>query len=191
VHGASIGGGGGGGGVMAPPPDADEPHTPARHHHHRAAEDQEEEEEEEEGDQEEEEEEDQEEEEEEEPNGHARRGWAPAPRAGTLRFLRELFGFLRASGSSAPGASGCGETVDRAALIRALAARGNEVLAEALGLWGAGGSVVRHSCACIGSPCLRKCVHGASIGSRALGCRRQRGAADGDGGESGDEAGGG
>jgi hypothetical protein len=25
-------------------------------------------------------------------------------------------------------------------------------------------AVVSHSCACIGSPCLRRCVHGASIG---------------------------
>jgi hypothetical protein len=28
----------------------------------------------------------------------------------------------------------------------------------------AGGAAVSHSCACIGSPCLRHCVHGASIG---------------------------
>jgi hypothetical protein len=28
----------------------------------------------------------------------------------------------------------------------------------------AAAGAVRHSCACIGSPCLRKCVHGASIG---------------------------
>jgi hypothetical protein len=27
---------------------------------------------------------------------------------------------------------------------------------------------VRHSCACIGSPCLRHCVHGASIGGRGV-----------------------
>eukprot|EP01047_Picozoa_sp_COSAG01_P066873 COSAG01_NODE_9321_length_2484_cov_7.972327_3_plen_101_part_00 len=25
-------------------------------------------------------------------------------------------------------------------------------------------TAVRHSCACIGSPCLRRCVHGAPIG---------------------------
>jgi hypothetical protein len=28
-------------------------------------------------------------------------------------------------------------------------------------------SAVSHSCACIGSPCLRHCVHGASIGAGA------------------------
>jgi hypothetical protein len=26
-------------------------------------------------------------------------------------------------------------------------------------------AIVSHSCACIGSPCLRHCVHGASIGA--------------------------
>eukprot|EP01047_Picozoa_sp_COSAG01_P087906 COSAG01_NODE_20436_length_953_cov_1.412178_1_plen_256_part_00 len=35
---------------------------------------------------------------------------------------------------------------------------------------------VSHSCACIGSPCLRHCVHGASIGARGGGARH-RGAA--------------
>jgi nicotinamide riboside kinase len=33
----------------------------------------------------------------------------------------------------------------------------------------AGSSAVRHLCACIGSPCLRQCVHGAPIGGRGGG----------------------
>jgi hypothetical protein len=38
-------------------------------------------------------------------------------------------------------------------------------------------AVVSHSCACIGSPCLRRCVHGASIGGGGDGaalCQRER-----------------
>jgi hypothetical protein len=37
------------------------------------------------------------------------------------------------------------------------------VLADTLGAERADGAVVSRSCACIGSPCLRQCVHGASI----------------------------
>jgi hypothetical protein len=32
---------------------------------------------------------------------------------------------------------------------------------------------VSHSCACVGSPCLMNCVHGASIGDEARGGGRQ------------------
>jgi hypothetical protein len=41
-----------------------------------------------------------------------------------------------------------------------------------LGNTSAAAAAVSHSCACIGSPCLRDCVHGASIGGAAPGSHR-------------------
>jgi hypothetical protein len=56
-----------------------------------------------------------------------------------------------------------------------------ETLALSLACARCGREEVSHLCACIGSPCLRQCVHGAPIGRRrlALGAvgGRERGAA--------------
>jgi hypothetical protein len=57
----------------------------------------------------------------------------------------------------------CGWTRERADSLKSLGLRGLQ-----LSLCGGAlaAAAVSHSCACIGSPCLRHCVHGASIGGQ-------------------------
>jgi hypothetical protein len=80
--------------------------------------------------------------------------WQTHGHTATLRLTSSADAAAAAAGSEAVGAgyAGLAET----AAATAAAAPGG-----ALGL-----AAVSHSCACIGSPCLRHCVHGAPIGTR-------------------------
>jgi hypothetical protein len=54
-------------------------------------------------------------------------------------------------------------------------------------LTGTAAAAVSHSCACIGSPCLRRCVHGAPIGGGGGGGAEGQALCQPDGGFTGAE----
>jgi hypothetical protein len=59
----------------------------------------------------------------------------------------------------------CYVSSDYSTIVNAYVVRANMQMAQIAGWLGKHDEAVSHSCTCIGSPCLRHCVHGAPIGS--------------------------